>query len=356
LTRHFFDQSHKHLKIDISTGIILLGLILISFSPTFASISFTDNRNSISCEIESLISTQCFDQALFKADSIINLNSEDPYGYFLKATILHFRSVDFEDDVDHPEIFRICGKIQTLTGNVDEDSKSQSVKWFYLGSVELYKLFIERQSGSKLQILPTLIRAGRCFETAIELDSTCWDAYYGLGMYKYFKSSQAGILRKLGFISDQRELGLEYINLAIEQGKITSLAAKSSLIRILLEKQDYAEAIQQARLLTEKYPGTRAFMWSLGEGLSKTEDYEEAIKIYENLLCSIRSEKRNNHFNEIYCISAITSAHFELGNWEQAIAYSEQALSIEPCETVANRLKSKINEIKHIRKKASTRS
>ncbi|KKK77675.1 hypothetical protein LCGC14_2851220, partial [marine sediment metagenome] len=84
----------------------------------------------------------------------------------------------------------------------------------------------------------------------IEVDPDMYDAYYGLGLYHYYKSIKVNMIRKyfpviwlLGPIIDlfknERELGLEQLDDSCKKGLFSERATKHALLRIYIEEKWY---------------------------------------------------------------------------------------------------------------------
>jgi len=329
--------------------ILLLFLIILSFGyGNKANCSETSdlNRNSRLSEfIVDLATREKYDRALTLIDSIILTQPDNPYAPLLKATVLSARAIDFEDEIDLPDILQACQRTEQLVEAKLNDSDQTAELWFYLGMTELFRSVVYQHQNRVFKSIKHVIRGGSNLENAIVLDSTNWDVYYGLGMYKYYRSKYAGILRSIGIIADKREEGISYLKIAAERGSLTKISAANSLAWIAYEKGDYEEAIRIEQNLLMKYNDVRAFNWLQIKALVKSKRWEEAISLLHPMYSSVINKERNNHFNEIDCLHKLAVAYFELEKWEDVDEIVVIASKIQFSKSVAKRKK---NDIKHL--------
>jgi len=221
---------------------------------------------------------------------------------------------------------------------------------FYLGSVLGYLSFRAFKHDKLMEMISLAKKMGQFCEDAVSLDSTCWDAYLGLGNYYYHCSAKAGILRRVGLISDKRDEGIRLVKISAERGMFSQLAARSNLAWLAIDREDYDDAVQIITKLLKEYPHRRAFLWAMGRARMKQKNWSEAIKTYETLLTSIRNEARNNHYNEIGCLHALAVAHSELGDWLKVLDLADEALSVNLSPDVAERKKKDLEHLKKLRR------
>ena len=307
---------------------------------------------ALALRVIDLIASERYDDVLAIADSILALDPDSPPGYFIRATTLNGRSIDYEDDLDQATLDEACRKVQDICEAMLTMS-NRAYLHFYLGTILGYRSFQNYRQGDWLSAYFQGVRAAGHYESALELDSTYWDACLGLGTFNYYRSSRAGLLRKAGLVADRRQRGLDMIRLAAERGRFSRLAARSTLAWIYIERGELGSAIEEARRLLELYPGSRAFLWCLGSALMKAQRWEEATATYGQLLVKVRGESRNNHFNEVGCLHALARAYSELGSWREVLRVCDEALALKLNPEVARRKSDDITHLKRLRESVS---
>ena len=336
------------------TSILLFLCLTVNIKQLPCENRYYDKADRRLCQqVSEYIAHEDYDAAIAIIDSAIETRPNDPTVHFVKATIINTRAIDFEDDVDDSLLLESCRQVEELCNESMSNGHKSADLLFYLGSTWVYRAFIHTRISNKFKLVSHGIRAGKLFEEAVSIDPNYWDAYFGLGSYHFYRSHRAGLLRNLHLISDRRQEGISYIELAAEHGVLTSLAARTGLAWIAIEIEDYADAENRARALLNEYPGRRAFLWCLGKSLKKQGKWLESIDIYQQLLTSIRRNKRNNHFNEIGCLHSLAKAYHELGMWSEVITTSQEALNIQLDQTTAKRKKKDLSRLRKMLKEAS---
>jgi len=297
-----------------------------------------------------IIANERYEDALNIADSVLLIDPHRPEGWFLRASVFNARSIDFEDDVDLEDLSEACDSVKSISEKMILDGDDSAQLKFFLGSILGYQSFMAFRTGELLKAISTGRKMAERYKEAIEQDSSCWDAYLGLGLYYYHWSKHAGILRSIGLVKDRRDEGIQMIKTCAEKGSISALAARSNLAWMAIEREDYDEAIDISGELLIEYPDRRAFLWCLGKAEMEAEKWADATRTYQKLLCSVRNETRNNRYNEIGCLHALTKANAELGNWREVIRLSGEALKIELSIEVAKRKAKDLERLKALHK------
>lgn len=309
-------------------------------------------ESPISVVITDLATNEKYDRALALIDSLSEHHPGNPYIPMLLATVLSARAMDFEDELDNRAILDACNQVESASRQYFTEDDASGVRFFYLGMVEMYRGIVLQRQGSMVRCLRHVMRAGKLLQQAAKLNPECWDIYYGLGMYQYHSSSRAGILRSIGLISDKRREGIRNIETAMQKGVLTRNSARNSLAWIAMENGEYDRAIRLSRESLVKYPDRRLFLWCLGKALIRSRRWEESIPVFQTLLHSVRSESRNNHYNELSCIYFLAKAHFMLGRWSEVVRFADQATVMNLSRKVASRKKGDIADLKKMKKKA----
>lgn len=303
--------------------------------------------SAFALRVISLITTERYEDALSISDSLLDSNPHAPEGWFLRASVLSSRSIDFEDELDDPELYRACDSVKSICSHLIENGEDSAWIRYYLGSTMGYLSFKAMKNDRTMEALSKAVKMTAYYEETVKIDSSFWDAYLGLGVYYYQRSQRAGILRTIGLVSDRREEGLRLLQICAEKGRFSSLAARSNLAWLAIYREDYETALSIAEELLEQYPESRAFLWCLGRARMGLKRWDEAIETYKKILTSIRRESRNNRYNEISCLHALTTANAELNNWHEVVRLAGEALTLKIDLKVADR---KLKDLRRLKK------
>lgn len=272
---------------------------------------------------------------------VIDLDPNQPCGYFFQAASLQAEMLDYET-TDHEKEF------YTASDNAVKKSRKALARnpndaWanFYLGASFFYRAAYEGKRERYWASLQSGLKGLSALRAAVACDSTLYDAYLGLGSYDYFRSKATQVLSRLPFVGDNREKGIAEIRLAMERGKFTPILAKNGLVWILLEEKRYDEAEKLAAELRAAYPESRTFRWAPAEIAFRKKEWEKVITLSQDLLQYVLDGKPRNYFNEATIRQRIALAENALGRYAE---------SQKECETVLGlaydpRTKSRLHDV-----------
>jgi len=225
---------------------------------------------------------------------------DDPAGYLFRAAVQMSEMTDCEENLYDEQFHNLCDSIELSAHKyMDNCSPRDSALCFlYLGHQNAYRAMWEVRFGSVFSGMSYGIKAKNRYETGLEIDSTLYDLYLGLGTFHYWKSAKAGILRMTGILKDERERGINELRLAIDSSQITSDAARSALIWVMENEGYYDSVIIYSERMIKKYPGGNSFLWPLGKAHFEKGEYEEAAEVYSKLLNRLK-ESPGNYYNVI---------------------------------------------------------
>ena len=194
--------------------------------------------------IDFTINTQ-FDSA----ESIINerLASGDSSlpVYFYYASILNSKMTHYENEEGMDRFLEILSKIIDDTsllinfnGTLDDTNKAKL--YFYRGSAYGYLAYAQGKNGQWLKALDNGMASIDDLDKSVRIDSTLYDAYLGIGVYYYWRSTKLKFMLWLPFLPDMRDEGINQIKLAIEKGRYSAALGMQQLIYILLDYGRFA--------------------------------------------------------------------------------------------------------------------
>jgi len=280
---------------------------------------------------------------------------ENPTGPFFTASILQSKMMDFETSQWERDFFEQIQEAEIRARNILASDPQDTNARFCLGGALAYKGFYLSRKKKYFSGIRTAMAAIDQLEKVIEIDSLVYDAYLGIGNYKYWRSRLTGILNWLPFFSDQREEALELILLSLKKGTYTRWAALNDLAWIYIDRNEPEEALKYALIGLDEFPDSRFFLWPAADAYLKNGDYFQARTLYEKLLHSVTSESINNHYNEILLHLKIAQCAYEMNELEDAQFHCIQLLNIEPQDEVLQRVQSKYDRAKKLLRKINQR-
>jgi tetratricopeptide (TPR) repeat protein len=250
-----------------------------------------------------------------------------PAGYLYRAAVFQTKAMDFEDPIDEVPFDSLIEKGKNVAEEMIRESPSSPQGHFYLGTATGYSAYSHVERGNWFTGITQGLSSASDFKKAIELDSSFYDAYVGVGTYYYWKSRKTSFLNWA--LGDRREEGIRLLEIAAMKGLNNRYAAMSALVTIHLDAARYREAKERAKQGLEQYPDNRIFLWGLAAAQEKSEEYEDALSTYVNLIKSIAKARMANPYNEVLCRLNMIKAQLALGQTNELRTHLENILSFE---------------------------
>lgn len=279
-----------------------------------------------------------------------------PVGYFLYSASLHRMMVDYRNFSFEEEFFASIDQAITLSKKLIKKNKEDPWGHFYLGASYGFRGIFHSEYGGFVQAFIDGKRGYEKMKTVLSLDETIYDAYYGVGMYQYWRGVYAGVFYWLFGSKNEQYMGIERTKLASEKGFYSKVQASSALIRVYYNEQQYELALQQAYKVTKTHPNYLYCYWYIAKCYEELNKLEEVLKTYNWL---------KNYFEKTEGIGPVAivevnyhlgKTHKKLGNLEEAekyltavietpISFDERILNLKKYDKLAMAL------LKEMRKK-----
>ena len=301
--------------------------------------------------IELTINNQ-FDQAIQIYQKLKERYPHHPIGYFYIAAAIQAKMLDAENYSASREFNQMISQSIHLADSLIDSGTEDGWIYFYYGSSLLYRGLMKTKQGGWFSAYRDASKGVKYLEKAVQKDSTIYDAYLGIGSYKYWKSARTNFLTWLPFIADEREEGLSLIRKSLQNGIFVKWIGRDQLCWILMDKGDYPEALEIARSNCQAYPESRFFRWTLAFATFHTGEWSGSYELYQNLLNDARGIEDNNHLNEIDCLVHMAEISAERAEWTKAYDLADQALKINLDDPIRKRAKNKLKKALEIRNQA----
>ena len=179
-------------------------------------------------------------------------------------------------------------------------SPQDAEAWFYLGGAYGARVQWRVLRGEKLAAARDGKRIKEAMEQAIELEPGLDDAYFGLGMYKYYADVAPAAARFLRFLlllpGGDRKEGLREMLRARSRGRLIQGEADYQLQIIYLwyEKQP-RRAIELLHGLQARYPGNPLYLGQIAHVQDAYEhDIIASLDTWRTLLAAAREQRANS--------------------------------------------------------------
>jgi tetratricopeptide repeat protein len=199
------------------------------------------------------------------------------------------------DDEFSTAVERAIESTEAWTDRAPDDAEA----WFYNGGAYAARVQWRVLRNEKLAAARDGKRIKLALERAIELDPTLEDAYFGVGMYKYYADVAPAAAKFLRFFlllpgGDRRE-GLDQMLRARTRGKLLQGEADYQLHVIYLwYEQQTPRALQLLQSLHERYPANPLFLAQIAEIQDVYQhDITASLATWQSLLAAAREQRAN---------------------------------------------------------------
>jgi len=284
----------------LMTGSSVLGEVTMD-SPEVDSIIFTGLR---------LVYADSTIQAVEEFKKLIDIFPDDPIGYFYVAATLQNMMDDYRNYSSQDEF----NQYLNLAIKTAEDRKKKgnldAYDYLYLGGAIGFRGIHKALTGDWVGGFVDGLKGRNNLVKALEVDSTLYDIYYGLGSYHFWRSLKSRSFWWLPFIGDNRQKGIEMIKSVIEKGKYAKQDAQFALVRIWVENKEYDKAFGQINKLSQIYPNKPFLLWFLGQAQLENNMYSGAIQTYRNLLEALIASPYYGLTGEVECRYDLALAYY----------------------------------------------
>lgn len=266
--------------------ILTIALLLIFSLPVFAQ-----DKDSIILTGIDYIHQDKFDEGIAEFKKMTELFPDNAAGYMFIAASYLSVAEDYRNPA-YKEEFQKYINLAIQKGEEKVNQGNYTVEdVFYLGGSYGYRGIYRSTEGGWWGAFWDGGKAKKLLEKGLEMDSSCYDIYFGLGAYNFYRSIKSKMLWWLPFFGDKRKLGIEQTKMAIAKGKFTSDEAKYGLLRIYVENGQYDSALAMAPELRKIKPDDPFLLWWLSQAQIQKKMYPDALESYQTLLKTFQNSK-----------------------------------------------------------------
>ncbi|HJR61288.1 MAG TPA: hypothetical protein VJ813_17890 [Vicinamibacterales bacterium] len=218
----------------------------------------------------------------------------------LAATAIWWRiQLDPHSRALDPELSTAVEAAIASTEAWTEREPDRAEAWFYMGGAYAIRVQWRVLRDEKLSAARDGKRILEALERALELDPALDDAYFGMGMYKYYAGVAPAAARMLRFLlllpGGDKQVGLEQMLRARARGKLLQGEADYQLSIIYLWYEDQtARAIHLLEALHEHYPGNPLFPAQIAQIQDEYQhDVSASLATWRALLAAAREQRSN---------------------------------------------------------------
>jgi len=283
-----------------------------------------------------------YDSAKFYINKAIEIDTNNPLGYFAYTGLFRIYTSDFVTDSLLDSFFYYADKTVEKANLRIKKNKNDGWGYFFLGTINMYISSLYVEKGNYLKSLSFAEKSVNEIRLCLARNPDLYDAYLVMGSYEYLKGS-------FPLWSAYKDKGIEKIRIASRMSTYSRHMAKNILAILLQREGRYDESLKVAKELVAAYPQSRTFRWTLCKAYLAKGEWDEAIVSYKYLLQNIIEEQPDNIYNIIQVELSLANAYYNKREFDNVI---ELCNDIFEKGKNNEKVKKMVNETEKIYKKA----
>jgi tetratricopeptide (TPR) repeat protein len=269
-----------------------------------------------------------------KFDSLIRLEPDRPEGHFFKSHCYFWRYLLGERERDYDQ-FRCLidssfARSEKYLDAHASDKKARALATYFLAESHLSLAFAQARSGNYVGAVFNIHRSKGLYKEALSIDSTCYDAAKGVGLFGFFSSLIPSSVQWLSSIfgyEGNQERGLALLEVARQKSRYSRQESAYYLAMIdFMFYKNYHKAEQALRSLTVTHPHSTLLNYSLGLVYLETKLLGDASR-YFSLAAFDRKSDPQNAFSA-YAIFRLGELSFRKNDFDAARNFFEEFASV----------------------------
>ncbi|MFQ5651184.1 MAG: hypothetical protein ACE5IY_14690 [bacterium] len=315
-------------RICLAVFLATIGVVCVIFQ----SVATTHDADEALCTLFEASMNACyeedFEQALQLALEVRQQYPDDPAGTFGLLTTYQTIQRNYRVKLYEPQIDSLLDLSIHLAKNALKKNKRDGRNYFYLGTALGFRSMFNAEQGKWMDAFKDGSQVLRNFNKAIAYSPDFYDAYYGLGLYKYWLGAK-GAIRYLPFARKSRNQGITRIKITIEKGRFLRVNAMYGLLAIYYHEQEFEQAFQLSERLFKTYPRNPTLNYRRGRILQELGRWSEALQSFENLNKILTTTKYRCTSYQIDCLYQMAVCNYKLENYLETQRFCQQAILLE---------------------------
>ena len=266
--------------------------------------------------------------AILLMDSLIRAEPDRPEGWFFRAAIQSIRMTDEESFRHEAAFLADLDSAETRALQLEPVSHDTPDVAFCLASITSYRAYHASRREEWLKAVSLGLGAVRSFERVQELWPDFPDVRLGLGNYLFWKSVKMRAFQWMPFIEDERREGIRLVESARRSGEYHSWVAASNLSWMYLEDKQPQQALEICEEGLAHYPGSRLFLFPLGDALIQLQQWPRAEEVWRTILAQLESPTQNSGVNRVICHEKLARIAEARGDHARALDLARTGLGI----------------------------
>ncbi len=270
-----------------------------------------------------------FDDAIRLSEEVRKQYPDEPAGAFGLLTTYDTIQRNYRVKLYDDKIDTLLQLSIDLAEAAYERDKKNGRTYFYLGIAYGFHSMLCAQDGKWMEAFKSGSRVLHNFNRAVAYSPEFYDAYYGLGLYKYWLGAK-GAMRYLPFSGDNRKDGIRNMMITAKKGRYLDVSARYGLMNVFHNEKQYEHALNMADSLYKEYSQNPTLNYRRARILQDLGRWQEALRTFEHLEGILETAEHKSLSYKVECFYQQALCNYELSNYLEAQRLCHDALTLEP--------------------------
>ncbi|HDL18396.1 MAG TPA: hypothetical protein ENH29_05025 [Bacteroidetes bacterium] len=269
------------------------------------------------------------DSSLATFDRLIAYFPEHPIGYFYKAGVYDLFNQDYRITTFEKQFEKNVNLAIKKGEKYIKKNKNDELAYFYLGGAYGFRGIHRVYKRDWLHVFIDGIKGLKNLNKSLKKRPDFYDAYFGLGLYHYWRSALTKKFRFLPFISDQRQRGINELKLAIEKGRYAGVEARISLSSVYYNETKYDSALIVNNWLHSHFPNDPSILYFRTRIFERQQNWRSMLATAKHLLEILMDYQYKSYGYLVECHYLQALPLYHLGEKEKSLVHLETAIRLE---------------------------
>ena len=270
-----------------------------------------------------------FDEAIQNALQIRQEYPNEPAGVFGLLITYQIIMRNYRVKLYQAKFDSLLDLAIKLSKKAVKRNKKDGRNYFYLGCAYGSRSINFVQQGKWFDAFKDGSKVLTNFKKAVAYSPDFYDAYHGLGLYKYWLGAKAKVMRFLPFARDSRQEGIHQMKIAIEKGRFLNVDAKHGLYTAYFHEGEYEKALELSDQLYEWVPNNPSLLYRRGRIYQAMENWTEALQTFAKLDTILKSTRYKSLSYQVDCLYQMAKCQYHLENYLETQRLCQQAILLE---------------------------
>ncbi len=292
------------------------------------------------------------DSALVTFDVLAKIYPDNPIGYFYKGAVHDLVNQNYRITVFEKEFETEIDLAIKKGKNFVKKNKKDPLGFFYLGGAYGFRGLHAAKKRDWIDAFVDGLKGLNNLKKSVAIREDFYDAYFGLGMYHYWRSAMTKKLFFLPGFKDERQRGINELKLVIEKGKYAAIESHFGLVACYYNEAEYDSALAVNDVLYSQFTFDPSVLYMRARIFEKTEKWQNLYDMTQALYKLLMDFPHKSVGYQVECHYLMGLALQNLNQTGEAITHLETALALKKSRKKKAELEGPLEDFDDIYKNA----